>query len=540
MIRLWRNSRKKYLFFLEMLLNAYLAYVTVYVSQLAKDMIDSNINILARKDMVVIFAVVAVTGIAGSFLLEYVKNKYSLQFTCDLKEQCIDSLSGCEYKYIETENSADIMNKLTEDVELISDYISYQMPEFMKNIITFIVCFVSMFLLNAPIALLGVACVPFVGWVTKRFAGDTYDTMDHFYEKLDQAAEVAKDTITNIKVEKAYGMYEKRCSLFRRIMDEAVAYNVEYCRLVAGAGGFKYIIRYVPTLLCILAGYIGTYMGKLSSGEFIASMLLLKNVTDPLQKFVENVIEYKANIVSVQRVSEILDTKPEEYGHGKFMPNQAAAYELSDVSFSYGEQEVLKHMNLTIEGGKMTAIVGESGSGKSTLFKMLVGFYQPSAGEVRLYGRNLKEWDIEAARDLIAYVGQDTWLFHGTVEQNIAIGRAAATMEDVIQAAKMAYAHDFIRKLPLGYQTVLAEQGNNLSGGQRQRIAIARAFLKNAPILLLDEITSALDVESERMIQEAIENYRKGKTVVVIAHRLSTIEKADVRITLEKGGVKYA
>ncbi len=185
----------------------------------------------------------------------------------------------------------------------------------------------------------------------------------------------------------------------------------------------------------------------------------------------------------------------------------------------------------------MVAFVGESGSGKSTLFQLLMGFYRPLTGSMKMYGRDMAEWDLDTLREEIAYVEQTPYLFNGTVRENILAGKKNATDKEVVQAAKLAYAHEFIMGLPQGYHTKLSEGGKNLSGGQHQRIAIARAFLKDAPILLLDEMSSALDNESERLIQLAIQNYRKNKTILVIAHRLQSIVTADIIVVMDKGRI---
>lgn len=219
------------------------------------------------------------------------------------------------------------------------------------------------------------------------------------------------------------------------------------------------------------------------------------------------------------------------------MESGQACYSLKHVTFAYDQKTVLQDLSLQIPKGKMIALVGESGSGKSTLFQLLLGFYQPLSGSISMYGTDMAEWDLDAMRSRIAYVEQTPYLFNGTVMENIAAGNAGATEEEIIQAAKLAYVHEFIMELPQGYHTLLAEGGKNLSGGQRQRLAIARAFVKDAPVLFLDEMSSALDNESQRLIQLAIENYRKGRTILVIAHRLQSIVSADKILVMDHGQI---
>jgi ABC-type multidrug transport system fused ATPase/permease subunit len=390
--------------------------------------------------------------------------------------------------------------------------------------------------------LVSAICIPLAVALAKRVAAPTYDTMEKFESKMDQVMEIAQDTVNAIKIEKAYNLRAKRKKYFDENMEEATSYFVAYEKLVVKAGPYKYIIKSAPMFICIMLGFYNAYRGAITNGEMVAFILLLQNISKPLSELTRHVTEFKEAMVSVDRVMEIIQLKEETFGEGEALEN-SIAFELHNVSFAYGNQkdeereDVLSNISIVIPKGKTVALVGSSGSGKSTLFKLLLGFHTAKKGEVRLFGKDMMAWDIEKARKNISYVAQNTYLFEGTVAENIGYGKPEATFEEITQAAQKAYAHDFIMSMSHGYQTILSERGTNISGGQKQRIAIARAFLKDAPIFLLDEMTSALDVESEKLIQKAIENYNENKTVIIIAHRMSTIIHADEIYVLDKGSI---
>lgn len=318
--------------------------------------------------------------------------------------------------------------------------------------------------------------------LAKRVTSPTYDTMEKFSAKLDEVIDIAQNTTHNVKVEKVYGLQDLRKKYFDDTMNEATAYYVKYEKLVAKAGGYKYVIKALPMFICIFIEFYNSYKGNTTSGELIVFVVLLQNISKPLSELTRYVTEFKEAMISVNRIMQVAQVKEEVFGN-KESSERSIVFELEDVLFTYDIQgedtkEILSRINMKISKGGMTAVVGSSGSGKSTLFKLLIGFHKPTSGQIYLYGKSLNEWDIEKARSQMAYVAQDTYLFEGTVAKNIGYGKAGAALKEIIEAARKAYAHEFIMAMPQGYQTVILERGSNLSGGQRQRIGIARAFLK--------------------------------------------------------------
>jgi len=536
--KLWVASEKKYLFFMQFLCKLYLSLAAVYVSRLARKIVDENIFFVQPKEIILQFTVILLAGVGVSFLYMYCTNGYAIALSYRLKNMGMERLIRCNYSSVEKEHSSALINKLAHDISEVSSYISGGFPEFMGNMITFFCCFIYLIFVNWQMLLTCSVCIPVTLFLTKRLAAPTYQTMEHFHKKMDEIGMLAKDTLMNQKTEKVYQLKQVRRRQFNETMDEATASFVEYERLVAKAAPVKYLLNSAPTLICIMVGFINSYFGKITGGEFVSVILLLNYIARPLSTFITYITEYKQAQVSMNRVLEILELPLEESGDKTGNREMSeSCYCLNEVTFAYDEKTVLEKLSLRIPKGKMVAFVGESGSGKSTLFQLLLGFYRPLAGNIEMYGKNMADWNLEALRKEIAYVEQTPYLFNGTVRENIAAGNENATEAEIVQAARLAYAHEFIMGLPQGYDTKLAEGGKNLSGGQRQRLAIARAFVKNAPVLLLDEMSSALDKESERLIQLAINHYRRDRTILMIAHRLQSVVTADMIVVLDRGRI---
>ncbi len=542
LLKIWKLAEHKALFVLQVLMNIGLALITIVVSDFTRKAVDQGIGEGQISAIILKFVLLTLMGIALSYGSVICQGRFSVLLIKHLRNMTTAKLVSAEYGFYEKETTGSISNRILRDMNCVADYMAGGMPGFLSNMIIFVCCFTYLLKVNLAMTLVSAICIPMAVILVKKVASPTYDTREKFEAKLDEVIEIAQDTIQNMKVEKVYGLQGLRKDYFDKNIDEATAHYVKYEKLVAKAGGYKYIIKAMPMLICIFIGFYNSYRGNITSGELIAFVLLLQNVSKPLSELTGYVTEFKEAMVSVDRMMQIVDVKEEAFGEKEEKEN-SLVFELKDISFSYSAEdeqenkEILSRINMQVSKGKTIALVGSSGSGKSTLFKLLIGFHKPTKGEVCLYGKSLNDWDIEKARHQMAYVAQDTYLFEGTVAENIGYGKEGATLEEIIEAAKKAYAHEFIMEMPQGYQTVTSERGSNLSGGQRQRVGIARAFLKGAPIFLLDEMTSALDVESEKLIQKSIEEYSKSKTVILIAHRLSTIRQADEIYVLDQGQI---
>lgn len=538
LIQIWRISEKKYYFFLQLIFKFMLGFVAIYISRIAQKMVDENAVQKQPAEILFQFLVILLISMVSGYFYQICKDNYAMELGYRLKNIGIERLSQCKYEVLEREHSGAMINRMVHDIENVTEYVSGGMAECISSMIMFGCCFVYLLFVNWQMVLTCALCFPVMLLFTKKMATPTYQTMEQFENKMDEINIMVKDTVVNQKAEKAFDLQNIRQKKFDKTMDEATAHFVEYEKLVAKASPVKYLLNAAPTLICILVGFINSYFGKITGGEFVAVVLLLDNIAKPLASFIGYVTDYKSAQVSMDRVVEVLMLPVEESGSEKCeRTEEVLCFEFENVDFGYGENQVLSKLSLKIVEGEMTALVGESGSGKSTLFRLMSGFYKKQSGSLKMYGNELEVWSLDSLRREIAYVEQTPYLFHGTIRENLCLGDSNITEEKMIQAAKMAYAHEFIMELPDGYDFNLAEGGLNLSGGQRQRLAIARAFAKDAPVLLLDEMTSALDRESEQLVQKAIEEYRKEKTVLVIAHRLSSIISADKIVVLDKGRV---
>ena len=299
------------------------------------------------------------------------------------------------------------------------------------------------------------------------------------------------------------------------------------------------LIQWIPTIICAVYAALLVGRGALSVGGLLAFVVTLGRLAEAFVGIPFDFVETAVSMVSIRRIEEILHMPDEACGtQTKGEDDSNVVISLQDICFGYTEETlVLNGLSLCVKAGEHIALVGESGGGKSTIFHLLCAFYQAQSGSYQLYGREISDWDLQAARDRLALVSQDVFLFPTTVAENIAYGNRDATREEIVEVCKKAQIHDFIMTLPQVYQTLVGERGAMLSGGQKQRISIARAILKNAPVLLLDEPTSAIDVGTEELIQNALDHVMRGRTCITIAHRLSTVQNADCIYVVNDGKI---
>jgi ATP-binding cassette subfamily B protein len=374
-------------------------------------------------------------------------------------------------------------------------------------------------------------------------------SFNSWYKKLNQAQMENNAQLTSYMVESLNGIQtvkaynaERSANLETETKFIRLLRSVFKLSLVSNLQGS--LVGFIELTGGIVILWVGAYnviKGNLTIGQLITFNTLLAYFLDPVKNLINLQPQMQTAIVAADRLGEILDLEPERTSaeEKKLKPNSLKGDILyKNITFRYGtRQPVLEHITINIKHGQKIALVGESGSGKTTLVKLLLNLYSPEEGEILINGNNIKDINLEILRDKIAYIPQETFLFSGSIMDNLTLGLDDVTTEDVIDAAKKARAHDFINELPLRYETRLEENGSNLSGGQRQRLAITRAILKKPDILILDEATSNLDSITERAIQETIDEYAKDMTTIIIAHRLSTIKRCDMIYVMGKGKI---
>ncbi len=443
--------------------------------------------------------------------------------------------------FFSEERKGDIIARMSGDVGEIENSITSSLDLLMKNPILIILYFSTLIITSWELTLFTVLVLPGMGWlmgkVGKKLKRQSLDAQAKWSNTMSQLEE----TLGGLRIIKAFIAEDKMIRRFTKCSDEVrVATNKVATRQALAHP----MSEFLGTLLIVLVLWFGGMLilrdgSTIEAPTFIFYMVILYSIINPLKEFAKAGYNIPKGLASMERVDKILKAENpiKEPAHPKTLTGLHDKIEFRDVSFSYGTREVLHHVSLTVPRGKTIALVGQSGSGKSTLVDLLPRYHDVQSGSITIDGTNIKDVRIADLRGLIGNVNQEAILFNDSFFNNIAFGVENATMEQVIEAAKIANAHDFIMETEHGYDTNIGDRGGKLSGGQRQRVSIARAILKNPPILILDEATSALDTESERLVQEALERLMKTRTTIAIAHRLSTIKNADEICVLYEGQI---
>ena len=444
--------------------------------------------------------------------------------------------------FFSEERKGDIIARMSGDVGEIENSITSSLDMLLKNPILILLYFSTLIVTSWQLTLFTVLVLPGMGWlmgkVGKKLKRKSLEAQGKWSDTMSQLEE----TLGGLRIIKAFIAEDKMVDRFKQCSDELrdATNKVAIRQSLAHP-----MSEFLGTLLIVLVLWFGGLLilgdgTSMEASTFIFYMVILYSIINPLKDFAKAGYNIPKGLASMERVDKILKAENpiKEPVNPLPLHGMNDRIDFKDLSFSYdGKREVLKHVNLMVPKGQTIALVGQSGSGKSTLVDLLPRYHDVQLGEITIDGVNIKNFRIHDLRALIGNVNQEAILFNDTFFNNIAFGVENATMEQVIEAAKIANAHDFIMETELGYQTNIGDRGGKLSGGQRQRISIARAILKNPPILILDEATSALDTESERLVQEALERLMKTRTTIAIAHRLSTIKNADEICVLYEGEI---
>ena len=444
--------------------------------------------------------------------------------------------------FFSEERKGDIIARMSGDVGEIENSITSSLDMLLKNPILILLYFSTLIVTSWQLTLFTVLVLPGMGWlmgkVGKKLKRKSLEVQGKWSDTMSQLEE----TLGGLRIIKAFIAEDKMVDRFKQCSNELrdATNKVAIRQSLAHP-----MSEFLGTLLIVLVLWFGGLLilgdgTSMEASTFIFYMVILYSIINPLKDFAKAGYNIPKGLASMERVDKILKAENpiKEPVNPLPLHGMNDRIEFKDLSFSYdGKREVLKHVNLMVPKGQTIALVGQSGSGKSTLVDLLPRYHDVQLGEITIDGVNIKNFRIHDLRALIGNVNQETILFNDTFFNNIAFGVENATIEQVVEAAKIANAHDFIMETELGYQTNIGDRGGKLSGGQRQRISIARAILKNPPILILDEATSALDTESERLVQEALERLMKTRTTIAIAHRLSTIKNADEICVLYEGEI---
>jgi subfamily B ATP-binding cassette protein MsbA len=530
-------------------------YIPMDIHNLSKDVLMNNLSFWITQlidsrgaffVLVLMGCILIVTTLlktAGYFASSAVMIPLRTGIVRDIRIEVYNKVLRLPLSFFSEERKGDIIARMSADVTAVENSLTSSLDMLIRNPIALIVCFITLFAVSWQMTLFVICVMPFAGWlmgvVSKKLKRKSTTAQTQWGEIMSELEE----TLGGLRIIKAFIAERKMADRFSRTNEEyRNSMNEMLIRQSSAHPMSEFLGTCVITFVLWFGGslILGGDYAPMDAATFIFYLVILYSVINPLKEFSKAFYNVPVGLASMDRVDMILKAENpiKEPATPQPLDEFRQGITFRDVTFGYDPQHpVLKHINLEVPKGKTIALVGQSGSGKSTLVDLVPRYHDTDDGEILIDGKNVKEVSLRSLRSLIGNVNQEAILFNDTFYNNITFGVENATMEQVIEAAKIANAHDFIMETPDGYNTMVGDRGGRLSGGQRQRISIARAILKNPPILILDEATSALDTESERLVQEALERLMKSRTTIAIAHRLSTIKNADEICVLYEGEI---
>ncbi|WP_026443621.1 ABC transporter ATP-binding protein [Pseudacidobacterium ailaaui] len=476
---------------------------------------------------------------AGTYLVNYA----GFGMITDLRDDLYEAILRRSVSFFQKHATGTLLSTLINDVERVQYAMSSVLSEFLQQVFTLIFTTGVVIALGGKLAWALLIFVPVVIGSIRRIGRDVRQTTRKGQDRLAEIQNILHETITGNRIVKAFNMEFWELLRFRDAAKRLFKANLRSVRAQAISSPLMDSIGAIAIALLLLVGRGQIKSGAMTEGTFFAFIVALFKLYDPVRRFAIFYNNFQQALGASSAIFTFMDAQDEllEKHRAYHLRGFQDSIKIENVGFAYsddeGEKEVLHEINLEIRRGEVVALVGPSGAGKSTLVNLIPRFFDVTSGRILIDGHDLRDVSLRSLRDQIGKVTQETILFNDTVRNNIAYGQPDVPMQRVEDAARAALAHDFIMRMPEGYNTIIGEKGFRLSGGERQRLAIARAILKNAPILILDEATSALDAESESLVQAALSNLMQGRTVVVIAHRLSTVRRADRIAVMEQGRI---
>ena len=460
----------------------------------------------------------------------------------DMRRDLFAHLQKQPHSFYDNTKVGSLMSRMTTDLFEVTEFAHHCPEEFFIAGIKIVCAFIILSTINPILTLITFAVIPVMIFALIYFRRIIKRNFAESKRQIGELNSQIEDSLLGVRVTKAFAKEGLEEAKFEKG-------NCEYLRLKKeryyAMGAFTSTTRLfdgVMYIVVVIVGGIFLVNGDITAPDYVAYLLYVSTLLTSIRRIVEFAEQFQNGMSGIERFMEIMDTEPEikDKDGAINLENVKGRVNFKDVSFHYEEDkgEVIANLNLEVTAGENIALVGPSGGGKTTLCALLPRFYEATCGEILIDGTNIKDVTLSSLRENIGVVAQDVYLFSGSIKENIAYGKENATDAEIIEASKMAGAHEFIEALPNGYDTYVGERGVKLSGGQKQRISIARVFLKNPPILILDEATSALDNESERLVQKSLEVLTKGRTTFTIAHRLTTIKNADRILVLTKNGIE--
>ena len=546
-VKLFKALRKYYVY----LVIAIVGMVVVAGAQLCTPMVTRRLigmiteghPDLAKKALVlglVLLVLYALQAI-GQFYKSYCSHYAAWSFIDDFRCKLYSHIQGMSMGFFHDKQTGQLMSRITADTSNLEPLIAHALPDLLVNCGIFVGSAVILFFINVKLALFTVITIPLTLVFVWIYSTRVRPLFKRSHEKMGELNAVLQDKLSGMKEVQVFNKQEEALS-------EVRATSGEHRKSILGAlkrgAVFNPLILFtnnIGLVIVMIAGGALAAKGEIDAADIVAFTMYVAYFYQPMMSLGQIFEQIHTALTAADRSFEILDQETPVKDGTVNVPKEEikGTVEFKNVSFSYNNgKDVLKDVSVKLEAGKTLALVGPTGIGKTTMVNLLVRFYDVNSGEILLDGRNIKEMTLESLHDSMSMVLQDVFLFHGTIAENIAFGAGDVTREQIIEAAKTANAHEFIMSTEKGYDTLVGERGMRLSGGQKQRISIARAILRNSPVLILDEATASVDTKTERLIQEALDKLSEGRSTVIIAHRLSTVRNADIIAVMGEEGIE--
>mgnify|MGYP004662296529 FL=1 len=492
------------------------------------------------KDIIYTFLMVTVVTVLSQWFMNIINNHITYSVVRDIRIEVFNHMEELPLSYIDSHKHGDIVSRIVSDIDQFADGLLMGFTQLFTGIVTILATLGFMMVVNVPIALVVIVLTPLSLFVASFIAKRTYHLFHQQSETRGEITALVDEMVGQQKIVQAFGYEDEALECFGEINDRLEKDSMSatfYSSLVNPC------TRFVNNLVYAAVGIIGAIsaiMTGFTVGQLTCFLSYANQYTKPFNEISNVITELQNAMACAGRVFELLDETPQipEKENAHVLKDTQGAIEINDVNFSYvKDKKLITNLNLSVKPGMRVAIVGPTGCGKSTLINLLMRFYDVDAGAISVDGTDIRDMTRDSLRQSYGMVLQETWLKSGTIRENIAYGKPDATDEEIVQAAKLAHSDSFIRRLPQGYNTVIAEDGGNLSQGQKQLLCITRVMLLLPPMLILDEATSSIDTRTEIRIQKAFNRMMQGRTSFIVAHRLSTIREADVILVMKDGNI---
>ena len=485
--------------------------------------------------LTLVYGLSSILSYANMRLMNQVVSRH---FTCDLRIAISEKIKRLPVRYVDQTPVGDILRRMTDDVGEMGGYLHQIFDTLVKGLFQLVLIAVAMFLEDPVLAAFVVVMMPFSLWLSSKIAGLSEKHYDDFFDQSGKLSELVEEALSNYPTSKAYNLEDYLDDRHGVINEEVRKSSI---RANFTGSIVQPLIRLTNAVAFILINLIGGWLivsRGVGVGVVVTIVLYARQFASPLEQMSYGFSQMNRVKAASRRVFEILDLEEDREPKQESLLGVQGRVEFRNVDFSYkAEEPLIRNLNLEVHPGQKVAIVGPTGAGKTTIVNLLMRFYDPDSGSILLDGRDTASLGREQIRECFGMVLQDTWLFRGTIRENLAYGKPDVSDKEIREACRKTHCDHFIRTMPMGYDTVIGEDTTNLSGGQKQLLTIARALLANKPLLILDEATSNVDTRTELLIQKAMDTLMEGKTCFVIAHRLSTIVDSDVILVLDKGQI---